>query len=740
MNTTRRSFALLCASLFLALTTLVSAKEVDPKLLALEAQAISVINKVKDSVVAIQLLSPDGTVEGSGSGVIVSEDGYVFTAAHVVEGKKVAEAILSDGTHHKMEVLGMNRYRDSAICRLVEKGKKWNFTPIGNSDAAQVTDWVIAMGHGRGYDEDRSAPVRFGRIRAHNPGRFITSDCPLIAGDSGGPLFAMDGTVVAINSSINGLARFNVHAGVSGFKDDLDRMLKGEAWGQLLPNVLYTPETPLIGISFPNATTDQLRRVDPRPIVARLTPGGPADRAGLIPGDLLLSIDDEKLDTIMDVYIALGRKNPGKTVQVTFRRGNKVGKTEAVLIARGNVDPRSISAPQIKDTEDSPYLKDQDKPRLEKQITEIFDWVAPLAETHGETYIQLFERSAIYDREGNLTPLLQATIIDDQLALAPLSAYVDLPNDLVAWRPGIDAYPVKLTGGYLEHDLAVLNIPGLKASRKLFDHVKNAKLGEFLVAVGNSGNENSIIRLGVVSVEERDLGAKFGVGGNINQTGKGAIITFVQKGYAASRIGLKEGDLVTKFNGVPIKSFSALVTEIKKLRVGDEIKAEYSRNGKRFTASSAIGAQLSDGARIDMMDQLGRNSLSQNTSNFQTIIQSDILVEPEECGAPIFGVQGHFIGMAVSDAGRNKSYILSSEVISKALQEAPQKVENSNQASNKSLAQGSQGTRYRSQTPSEREQAEQNRRRRNEQLERFFQESDPATNDLDRLFEKLFGR
>ena len=216
--------------------------EVDPKLKNLERQVMNTVKKVKNSVIAIEL-SKGGQVAGSGSGVVVSADGLIFTAAHVVDGSKFADAILEDGSRHQIEVLGMNLYKDAAVCKFVEEGKSWDHVPLGNSDDSPVTTWVIAMGHGRGYDASRSAPVRFGRIRAHNPGRFLTTDCPLIGGDSGGPLFNLKGELVGINSSINGLASFNVHAGVSGFIDDLERMKKREVWGELLPNVISNAET-----------------------------------------------------------------------------------------------------------------------------------------------------------------------------------------------------------------------------------------------------------------------------------------------------------------------------------------------------------------------------------------------------------------------------------------------------------------------------------------------------------------
>jgi len=711
--------------LLIALTFSTSqASEVSPQLRTLQQQIVGTVAKVQDSVLAI-VLKQNGETVGSGSGVIVTEDGIIFTAAHVVEGNQFAEAILSDGTSHKIEVLGMNLFKDAAICRFVEQGRKWPFSPAGNSDESDVTTRVIAMGHGRGYDERRSAPVRFGRIRAHNPGRFLTTDCPLIGGDSGGPLFNLKGEVIGINSSINGLARFNVHAGVSGFKDDYARMLKGERWGILLPNVLLNAETPVVGVEWSPTSND------PRPIVWNTPPKSPANKAGIRAGDLIISIDGEKVQTKKDVHIEIGRKIPGNTIEMVVNRKGSLVEAKITLIARGSVETQdSIAAPPIGTSEDSPFVREKDKPRLAKQQQQLLHWAAPLAERLGDSYIE------IYSQNDLTKPLLNATIIDDEIALAPLSSFIAIPYDVLAWKPGTDSYPIELIGGYEEHDLAVLKIPGLKAKKKLLTETKKAELGEFILAISNDNNKDSVIRMGVVSVEQRFLKAFFGVSGDKEQVGEGAIITSVSSGEAAAKMGIRKGDIVTKFNGKTIKGFGKLVEVINSLKVGDEVTVDYIRNGQQKTAKSTLGVRSSNSARIEMMDQLGDNSLSRNTDNFQTVIQSDILVEPHECGAPVFDLNGLFLGIAISDAGRNKSYIIPAEVINKSLQTEPRKVDLKVKVkpttSRRQITLEPRGI-----SPSDLEELQ---RLQQEQLERLFNESQNDAFDLFKELEGFFGR
>ncbi len=94
-------------------------------------------------------------------------------------------------------------------------------------------DLVIALGHAGGYDPVRTPPVRFGRVISSDASGFLNTDCTLIGGDSGGPLFDLEGNVIGIHSSIGHSLSVNNHTGIDGFKKGWDRMKKGESWGRL---------------------------------------------------------------------------------------------------------------------------------------------------------------------------------------------------------------------------------------------------------------------------------------------------------------------------------------------------------------------------------------------------------------------------------------------------------------------------------------------------------------------------
>lgn len=277
---------------------------------------------VKEQTAAtVSLVSP--TVGASGSGVIVSPDGLILTAAHVIEGSRQMTVIFPDGRQERAKVLGANYTRDAAMAQLEGEGP-WPFAAIGDSESLKVGDFVVAMGHPRGYDPTRRPPVRFGRVMTKGGLDFVTTDCTLIGGDSGGPLFDLQGRVVGIHSHIAPDRQVNNHAGLSGFKGSWENMLAGRSWG-VLGGDRRDPNRPVMGLN--------LRASEAGLVVDEVPEGGPAFEAGFLPGDRVLSIAGEKVtevEALSEIFVDLF---PGQEVEVQFTRdGEKMSKT--VKLAR----------------------------------------------------------------------------------------------------------------------------------------------------------------------------------------------------------------------------------------------------------------------------------------------------------------------------------------------------------------------------------------------------------------------
>lgn len=275
----------------------------------LEAKVEAVSRKVMPATVAL-LSDRTGS---SGSGVIASEDGLILTAAHVVQGADELLVVFPDGKQVQGKVLGANYSKDIAMVRITDEGK-WPFLEMGASKPLEAGDWVIALGHSAGFDARRPPPVRFGRVISKGPGNFLTTDCTLIGGDSGGPLFDLDGRIVAIHSSIGQSLTNNNHAGIDGFRDDWNRILAGDTWGELTMNPFANPEMPSLGIEM-----GMMRGIQ-GVIVVRLFPKSPAGGGGVKAGDVITSLDSSQVRDGRELKQILAKKQPGDKVKLGVMR------------------------------------------------------------------------------------------------------------------------------------------------------------------------------------------------------------------------------------------------------------------------------------------------------------------------------------------------------------------------------------------------------------------------------------
>jgi serine protease Do len=278
----------------------------------LEAKVEAVSQSVLSATVAL-LSDRTGS---SGSGVITSEDGLILTAAHVVQGVNQLLVVFPDGKQVQGTVLGANYSKDIAMVR-IRDGGKWPHVTLGASKPLEAGDWVIALGHSAGFDPARTPPVRFGRVISKGPGNFLTTDCTLIGGDSGGPLFGLDGKLIGIHSSIGKTLSNNNHAGIDGFREDWDRLLAGDTWGTLSLNPFANPEKPVLGIGM------DMRRGVKGVIVESVVPASPAAAAGVRVGDLIASIDGTAVDNGGQLLQVIAKRQAGDKVKLELMRDDE---------------------------------------------------------------------------------------------------------------------------------------------------------------------------------------------------------------------------------------------------------------------------------------------------------------------------------------------------------------------------------------------------------------------------------
>jgi serine protease Do len=290
------------------------------ELKAIEAHVEVIVKKVMPAVVNVKM------PKGQGSGVVISEDGMVLTAGHV-SGAPGSDHTLTfpDGKSVKAKALGANKGADSGLFKIVDEGK-YPFVEMGNSKELKKGQWCIAIGHPGGLQKGRQPPVRLGRISSPS-GNFITTDCTLVGGDSGGPLFDMYGKVIGIHSRIGNQITANMHVPVDIYRDEWERLVKGEAWGTAPGGGKGGGKGPSVrvgGLEF-DADAKDLK-------ITKVEGGSAADKAGLKANDIILSVNGKKVANLQEWRAEIGRGTAGAEVTIEVRRG------EATLILKATLE------------------------------------------------------------------------------------------------------------------------------------------------------------------------------------------------------------------------------------------------------------------------------------------------------------------------------------------------------------------------------------------------------------------
>jgi serine protease Do len=274
------------------------------RLQSVQSQVQSELERVRKSLVVLR--NGDGTA----SGVIVSPSGLILTAAHVTmkPGSRI-NVVLPDGSTAIATALGLDNTTDAGLAEMRDKKKVWPYVEVERDvSKVGVGDWCFAIGHPGGWDEARGLVLRVGRVLKQTANSLQT-DCVLMGGDSGGPLFDLKGRVIGIHSQIWTGRNQNMHVSMAPFLRSWEQMKGSEiikTWG--IGSGGYLGVAP--GLAESGAV-----RVD------EVVVNSPAARAGLRDGDVLLQLDSEPLLDDRHFSALVRQRAAGDVITVKLRRG-----------------------------------------------------------------------------------------------------------------------------------------------------------------------------------------------------------------------------------------------------------------------------------------------------------------------------------------------------------------------------------------------------------------------------------
>jgi serine protease Do len=295
-------------------------------------------------------------MQGSGSGVIISPDGYILTNNHVVDGAQEVTVTMADKQVYKAQVIGRDDKTDLAVLKIAAKGAL-PVAPLGSSADLKVGEWVLAIGNpfGLGHTVTAGIVSAKGRVIGAGPyDDFIQTDAPINPGNSGGPLFNMNGEMVGINTAI---------------------IASGQGIGFAIPVDLVKPLIPqleatgavtrgYLGVSIQAVTPELAKglKLTERQgaLVSDVVSGSPAAQAGIRRGDVIVSYNDEPIKDAHDLPALVAKTPVGERAMVTLRRD---GQSQKVPVTIGKLPTERVtSAESSKEGQSHWGLQLQDVP------------------------------------------------------------------------------------------------------------------------------------------------------------------------------------------------------------------------------------------------------------------------------------------------------------------------------------------------------------------------------------------
>jgi serine protease Do len=283
-----------------------------------------------------------------GSGFIIDASGYVITNNHVIQDADEITVILQDESRLEAKVVGRDPKTDLAVLKVNPTGKLTAVT-FGDSDALRVGDWVIAIGNPFGFGGTVTAGIISARGRDINAGPyddFLQTDASINRGNSGGPMFNLDGQVIGINTAIFSPTGASIGIGfaipANGAKPVIDQLIKH---GQVRRGWLGVR---IQGVTEEIADTLGLKTTSGA-LVASVIPGGPAESSEIKAGDVILEFDGKAIDQMRRLPRVVAETEVGRAVDVKLWREGKEKKVQVTIGALDEGEDKVAAASPNKD-------------------------------------------------------------------------------------------------------------------------------------------------------------------------------------------------------------------------------------------------------------------------------------------------------------------------------------------------------------------------------------------------------
>src|SRR4030043_1923085 len=310
-----------------------------------------------------------------GSGFIIDKEGYILTNNHMVESADEVKVILSDKREFKAEIIGRDPKTDLALIK-IEDAKDLEPLTLGDSEKLEVGDWVVAIGNPYGLENTVTAGIvsaKYRQIGTSSYDNYIQTDASINRGNSGGPLLNTPGEVIGINTAIFSQSGGSIGIGfaipINMAKDLLPQLKTGKVirgW---------------LGVMIQKVTPELKQKLDLKDekgaLVADVTPGGPAEKAGIQRGDVIISFNGKEIKEMSELPYVVASTPVGKSAHVEVLR-------------KGQKQSLEVKLAELKDEKEAPVATEA-KPRLGMTVEDLTPEMAKnfgLSEAKGVVVVQ----------------------------------------------------------------------------------------------------------------------------------------------------------------------------------------------------------------------------------------------------------------------------------------------------------------------------------------------------------------
>ena len=594
---------------------------------ALQKKIYSTIESVTPAVVSIS--SANRPEVGLFSGVIVSKEGHVLSAGHAVRPGGNYQVLLPDGRRFAARGKGSNAVADCALLQITSDFDDLPFVQMGESKSLVLNQPCLSISYPGGQKARLAPVVRFGRLARDGGGtRMLQSTALMEPGDSGGPLFDLDGRVIGIHSRITEGMEQNFEVQIDTFK---------KFWNELNREKRFTesgPSVPALGV---RGTVDT-----ETVIVSSLEPDGLAEKHGVKTDDVIESVygrETTSLEAVREAMVA-ARDDDAQEIVVQILRGEE--KIE-LKIPFEVVDD---AAPEV----ELPVYEDKEFPEPTG-----FEQLANLPEEFSDLESELDD--ACVDISSTQTDSgKKLSIVGTRIKA---TRFIISKDSMVGDNPTIEGNALEVVSRDEENDLVLLRAAGENADGvDLSQPVDTApKTGRFLITPDSDGaGLVSVVSTKSFTSRKQRRPGFLGVRPADREDKAGAVLEMVTNGGAAKRAGLQVGDIVIKLNETTITDQAELRQFLKEVKPGSTVVATIIRDDEELEKTIELG-EFTSGHSADRVAKSGRRD------GFSKVILHDADLKPADCGSPVFDLKGNFIGLNIARNSRVRSYLIPHTIV-----------------------------------------------------------------------------